>query len=150
MFDLKKVLIAGAITSIFALGFGLLFVPSFVAARHSPMLVHTRAPNIVFSTTPAGQQMVDVHLSVMNASTMSFDTPLCVREVVGKKSMHVGCLSVHFDPSGERQVYAFSVPKMSGIKGKHVLIFSYRTPEGKWHEVLNTEHRLMRATYTVR
>lgn len=129
------------------LGFAL--TPSISYAAHSPMLAHITQPQAQKTTFQKGES-VNTTLNVQNVSPASFTTPLCVREVVGGQTMHVGCVpSVEFRGFDGGSRFSFSVPQVAQTPGQHTLIYSYRDLQGNWHEVLDSGHHLMRSTYTV-
>lgn len=127
---------------------GLIFLPRLVSA-HFPVLIHILRPQLTKSVYQC-EEPVSISLHVQNVSPVSFTTPLCVREVVGGRSYHLGCVpEVTFAPFNGGSRFNFNVTRSTCLPGRHLVIFSYRDLGGRWHEILDSGLHLMRAIYWV-
>ena len=128
--------------------FGLIFFPRF-AYSHFPVLIHITRPQPTKLVYLPGES-VSISLNVQNVNPVGFNTPLCVREVVAGRSYHLGCVpEVYFAPFNGGSRFAFNVTRPAHTPGWHLIIFSYRDIYGRWHEILDSGHHLMRASYWV-
>jgi len=127
---------------------GLTFLPH-LAYSHFPVLIHLLRPQPTKDVYQLGEP-ASIDLYIQNISPVSFTTPLCVREVVAGKSYHLGCVpEVTFAPFNGGSRFNFNVTRTAQVLGRHLVIFSYRDLNGSWHEILDSGHHLLRASYWV-
>lgn len=126
-----------------------LFLKSPFAYGHFPVLIHLLRPQLTKTVYQLGEP-VSIDLYVQNISPAAFTTPLCVREVVRRQSYHLGCVpEVAFAPFNGGSRFTFNVTRPAQIPGRHLVIFSYKDLAGRWHEIMDSGHHLMRASYRV-
>jgi hypothetical protein len=131
---------------LFGFAFFLKLPPVF---GHFPILIHLIKPQPTKSVYQPGEP-VSIHLYVQNVSPISFTSPLCVREIVAGKSYHLGCVpEVTFAPFNGSSRFSFEISRPALRPGRHLVIFSYKDIYGSWHEVMDSGHHLMRASYRV-
>ncbi|MFZ5365697.1 MAG: hypothetical protein ACOZBZ_00205 [Patescibacteria group bacterium] len=116
---------------------------------HFPMLIHLTRPQPSKRVYLLGEP-VTISLNIQNVSPVGFSTPVCVREIVARKSYHIGCVpEVTFAPLDGGSRFTFEVSRPAQRPGRHLVIFSYRDIYGNWHEIMDSGHHLLRTSYRV-
>lgn len=124
------------------------FLPNLVHG-HFPVLIHLIPPQLQKRTYNLGEP-VSINLLVQNVSPIGFTTPICVRELVSDRSYHLGCVpEVPFSSFNGGSQFSFNVTRTAFLPGFHLVIFSYQDIYGRWHEILDSGHHLLRASYWV-